>query len=65
MLKVILKKGENVNQAVKRLKKKVRNTGLIKEIRKRQEFVKPSVLKRKAKKQAIFQREWEAKNNPQ
>ena len=49
MLVIKVGKKENINQAVKRLKRKVRNVGLIKEIRKRQQFDKPSVIKRKAK----------------
>ena len=44
MLIVKLKKGENINSALKRFKRKFRDTRVVQEIRKRQEFVKPSEL---------------------
>ena len=62
MLVVKLGKKENINQALKRLKKKVKNVGLIKEIRKRQQFDKPSVVKRKAKQKAIRKEKWLREN---
>tara|TARA_A100001201_G_C4018957_1_gene179943 strand:+ start:199 stop:396 length:198 start_codon:yes stop_codon:yes gene_type:complete len=62
MLIVKLKKGENINSAVKRMKKKVRNTRLIQELRGRQAFLKPSVIKRKAKQKAVYKQEWLRKN---
>ena len=54
MLVIKLRKGENINSAVKRMKRKVRNTRLIQEIRGRKHFVKPSALKRKAKLKAEY-----------
>ena len=54
MLIVKLKKGENINSALKRFKRKFRDTRVVQEIRKRQEFVKPSELKRKQKQKAIY-----------
>ena len=63
MLIIKLKKGENINSAVKRMKKKVRNTRLIQEIRGRQAFLKPSVIKRKARKKAEYKQEWLRKNS--
>ena len=53
MLIVKLKKGENINSALKRFKRKFRDTRVVQEIRKRQEFVKPSELNRKQKQKAI------------
>ena len=58
MLIVKIKKGENINRALKRFKIKTKKTGLIKEIRSRQEFVKPSAKKRDKKKRAIRTREY-------
>ena len=58
MLIVKIKKGENINRALKRFKVKTKKTGLIKEIRSRQEFVKPSAKKRDKKKKAIRTREY-------
>tara|TARA_Y100000592_G_C5232481_1_gene204518 strand:+ start:295 stop:495 length:201 start_codon:yes stop_codon:yes gene_type:complete len=62
MLVIKVGKKENINQAVKRLKKKVRNIGMIKELRERQQFTKPSAKRRKKKLKAIYQRKWNAKN---
>jgi len=59
MLIVKLGKKENINQALKRLKKKVKNVGLIKECRRRQAFMKPSERKRKQKLQAIYNRKFD------
>ena len=58
MLIVKIKKGENISRALKRFKIKTKKTGLIKEIRSRQEFVKPSAKKRDKKKRAIRTREY-------
>ena len=54
MLIVKVNKKENFNAALKRFKRKFRDTGVVKEIRKRQYFEKPSLVKRKAKLQAIY-----------
>jgi|TARA_B100001778_G_scaffold274724_1_gene237470 small subunit ribosomal protein S21 len=54
MLIVKIKKGENINSALKRFKRKFRDTRVVQEIRKRQEFVKPSELKRKQKQKAVY-----------
>ena len=62
MLVIKVGKKENINQAVKRLKKKVRNIGLIKELRSRQQFEKPSAKKRRKKLKAIYQRKWNLQN---
>jgi small subunit ribosomal protein S21 len=62
MLIVKLKKGDNINKALKRFKQKVRSTKLIKEIRDRKFFEKPSVIKRKQKKKAIRVNNWKLEN---
>ena len=36
----------NVDEALKRLKRKVKNSGMLQELRKKEYFVKPSVIKR-------------------
>ena len=46
MLIIEVKDSENIDRALKRYKRKVQNTRLIKEIRRRREFVKPSVKRR-------------------
>jgi|TARA_B100001758_G_C18410968_1_gene615640 small subunit ribosomal protein S21 len=62
MLIVKIRKNENINQALKRFKRKFRDTGVVKEIRKRKEFIKPSALKRKQKLKAIHKAKFLAKN---
>tara|TARA_Y100000592_G_C5289014_1_gene229928 strand:- start:301 stop:498 length:198 start_codon:yes stop_codon:yes gene_type:complete len=58
MLIVKLRKGENINSALKRFKRKFKDTGVVKEIRKRQQFDKPSRVKREAKLKAINKRKY-------
>ena len=58
MLKIKIKKGENINSALKRLKRKFNDVGVLKELRKRKQFDKPSVVKRKAKLKAIKTKEY-------
>ncbi len=54
MIVVPVKEGENIERALKKFKRKFEKTGIIKEIRSRQQFEKPSVTKRLAKKHAIY-----------
>ena len=46
MIIVPVKDGENIERALKKFKRKFEKTGVIKELRSRQQFDKPSVLKR-------------------
>lgn len=46
MLKINVKEGENIERALKRYKKKFERTRVVKEYRKRQQFTKPSMLRR-------------------
>ncbi|MEM6964821.1 MAG: 30S ribosomal protein S21 [Bacteroidota bacterium] len=46
MLIIELKDGETIDRAIKRYRRKHRNTQLIKELRRRKEFTKPSVRRR-------------------
>ena len=46
MLIIEVKDSETIDRALKRYKRKVQNTRLIKELRRRKEFVKPSVKRR-------------------
>lgn len=54
MIIVPLKEGENIEKALKKFKRKYEKTGVIKELRRRQEFRKPSVVKREGKLHAIY-----------
>ena len=46
MIVVPVKEGENIEKALKKFKRKFEKTGVVKELRSRQQFDKPSVLKR-------------------
>ena len=46
MIIVPVKEGENIERAIKKFKRKFDKTGVIKELRSRQQFDKPSELKR-------------------
>jgi len=54
MLKIEVKPGESIERALKRYKRKYRNTKRLDDIRDRQEFTKKSVEKRKTKKKAQY-----------
>jgi small subunit ribosomal protein S21 len=54
MLIVTLKDGITIDRALKILKGKVAKTRMVKELRDRQEFVKPSVARRNEVKKAIY-----------
>lgn len=49
-----IKEGENIERALRRFKRKYERTGVLKELRKRQYFVKPSVEKRQQKQHAKY-----------
>ena len=54
MIVVPVKDGENIERALKKFKRKFEKTGIVKELRSRQQFDKPSVLKRLAMERAIY-----------
>lgn len=54
MLIVPVKEGENIERALKKYKKKFDKTNVMKELRSRKEFVKPSVVDRQQKIRAIY-----------
>lgn len=54
MIVVPLKEGENIERALKKFKRKFEKTGVVKELRNRQAFTKPSVEKRKQKMRAVY-----------
>jgi len=54
MIIIPVKEGENIERALKRFKRKFEKTGVIKELRERQVFSKPSVKKRTELKKAIY-----------
>jgi small subunit ribosomal protein S21 len=46
MLIIPVKEGENIDRALKRFKRKFDRTGTMRQLRKRQQFTKPSVERR-------------------
>ena len=54
MLKIKLKKGEKIESALKRLKRKFNDTGVLKNLRNKKAFEKPSITKSKQKKKAQY-----------
>ena len=54
MIVVPLKEGEKNKKALKKFKRKFEKTGVVKELRNRQAFEKPSVTKRKQAMRAVY-----------
>lgn len=54
MIIVPLKEGENIERALKKFKRKFEKTGVIRELRARQAFIKPSVRRREEIKKAQY-----------
>ncbi|MBN2596618.1 30S ribosomal protein S21 [Labilibaculum sp. A4] len=54
MIIIPMKEGENIERALKKFKRKFEKTGVIKELRGRQVYTKPSVKKRVEKLHAIY-----------
>lgn len=54
MIIVPVKEGENIERALKKFKRKFEKTGVVKELRNRQAFKKPSVERREEVKKAIY-----------
>ena len=49
-----VKEGENIERALKKFKRKFEKTGVIRELRYRQAYLKPSIKKRDVKKKAVY-----------
>ena len=54
MIIVQVKEGENIERALKKFKRKLEKTGVVKELRSRQAFEKPSVTNRKKMMKAVY-----------
>ena len=54
MIVVPVKEGENIEKALKKFKRKFEKTGVVKELRARQQFDKPSVINRLKKERAVY-----------
>ena len=54
MIIVPVKDGENIERALKKFKRKSEKTGVVKELRSRQQYDKPSVKRRLKMEHAIY-----------
>lgn len=54
MIIVPVKEGESIDKVLKKLKRKFEKTGVVKELRERQKFTKPSIKKRDVRLKAIY-----------
>jgi small subunit ribosomal protein S21 len=54
MLIIPVKEGESIDRALKKFKKKFEKTGVVKELRNRQQYTKKSVRRREEIKHAVF-----------
>ncbi len=54
MIIVSVKEGESIEKALKKYKKKYEKTGVVKELRNRQHFTKPSIIRRQEIIKAVY-----------
>jgi small subunit ribosomal protein S21 len=54
MLIIPIKEGENIERALKKYKKKYEKTGVLRQLRERQSFTKPSVVSRQGRLKAVY-----------
>lgn len=54
MLVIPVKDGESIDRALKKYKRKFDKTGVVRQLRSRQQFIKPSVTLRQAKLKAAY-----------
>ena len=49
-----VKEGDSIDRALKKFKRKFEKTGVMRELRERQKYTKPSIRRREEKTRAIF-----------
>ncbi len=54
MLIIPVKEGENIERAIKKYKKKFEKTKVMRELRERKQFIKPSISKRQGRIKAAY-----------
>jgi len=54
MIIVPVKEGENIDRALKKFKRKFEKTGVVRELRDRQAYIKPSIRRREEVKKAAY-----------
>ncbi len=57
MIIVPVKEGENIDRALKKFKRKFERTGVVRELRSRQAFTKPSVIAREQRMKAVYKQQ--------
>ena len=63
MLIIPIKEGENIERALKKYKKKYEKTNVMKELRGRKEFEKPSVTRRQEVIKAAYKQKMQSLNS--
>ncbi len=53
MIRVVVQENESIDKALKRFKKKYEKSGILKEVRRRMHYVKPSVERKMKRDRAI------------
>jgi small subunit ribosomal protein S21 len=54
MLSIPVKEGDNIERSLKKYKRKFEKTKVLRQLRARQAFIKPSVVNRKKIKKAVY-----------
>ena len=62
MLEIPVVKG-NINKALKIFKRKFKQTGILKEVRDKKSYTKPTTKRRKQKEKAILKRKYKEEND--
>ena len=62
MLEIPVIKG-NINKALKQFKRKFKQIGILKEVRERKNYTKPSTKRRKQKEKAILKQKYKEEND--
>ncbi|HOO19479.1 MAG TPA: 30S ribosomal protein S21 [Paludibacteraceae bacterium] len=62
MIIIPVKEGENIDKALKKYKRKFEKTGVVRELRRRQCFEKPSITKRNQKLHAVYVQKLQSEN---
>ena len=63
MLVITIKENESIDKALKRFKKKFERTGVLRELRRRSAFTKPSVARRNEIIRAVYKQQMQEKGN--
>lgn len=63
MLIIDVKENDSIDKALKRYKRKYQRVGILKELRNRKEFTKPSVQRREEKLDAIYREAYLRENS--